>query len=115
MSVPHGVAADRQRQQSLTKVLVPRRPSPTVIYPGRWCLHVASTCSNGVTGIEGIDVLGNVACCPLTCRNTAGEPECGGPLCKQREGGAKSCCVSTINNRGESCESQDSAPCYIGK
>ena len=72
------------------------------------------TCSNGVTGIEGMDSDGNSVCCSSDCLNDDGEPQCGGRGCGRRGGGSADCCVGEIVEEGESCASKGSAPCFIG-
>jgi len=71
-------------------------------------------CSNGVPGVEGSGEAGT-ACCPLTCLNTSGQPQCGGSLCGQREGGAKNCCVQGVNKFQKDCKDTGAAPCKNGE
>ena len=74
----------------------------------------SQTCSNGIAGVEGKDTqTGQAACCPLTCVNDDGRPECGGFGCKHLEGGKNSCCVKNINRNGEACSDSNEAPCFI--
>lgn len=49
-------------------------------------------------------------CCAATCKNAAGEQECGGSQCGSRVGGAKQCCHSKIE---AFCETKDSTGCII--
>eukprot|EP00752_Nemacystus_decipiens_P017643 g15814.t1 len=63
-----------------------------------------STCSNGLAGYEHT---GKQVCCPLTCG------ACGGSGCGGREGGADSCCSSTIVDNAVLCSESGEAPCII--
>ncbi len=60
-----------------------------------------------MAGIEGINTVGQVACCPLGCGL------CGGKGCGRAPGGNKSCCVNGVLGNQPDCAITLTAPCYI--
>ncbi|CAM9960315.1 unnamed protein product, partial [Ascophyllum nodosum] len=78
---------------------VPESIPPTIIYlPENYdetasCQETATTCSNGIIGIEE-----NGVCCPTSCGT------CGGAGCSTFTGGPEDCCTRSIWQSGELCD-----------
>ncbi len=72
-----------------------------------------SACGVDFPGIIGHGSTGT-ACCSTSCINDDGVAQCGGPNCTKRDGGYKSCCVSSVIKHQESCDVSE-APCWIGE